>query len=66
MNSIEKWSVDYKRLLTKKLIKEGIIINCVNCDNFDKPQEICKLASQRPPASVSVTGCIRWTDGLPF
>ena len=56
MNSIEKWSVDYKRLLTKKLIKEGIIINCVNCDNFDKPQEICKLASQRPPASVIVTG----------
>jgi len=66
MSSIEKWSPEYMHMLTKKLIKERIITTCLNCDNFDKEQEICKLASQRPPASVIASGCVQWVEGLPF
>jgi hypothetical protein len=66
MSSIEKWSPEYKHLLTKKLSKEGITINCINCVNFLKDQEICTVASIRPPAHVIAHGCLTWEEDLPF
>lgn len=66
MSSIRKGSVEYMRILTEKLLREGIITSCVLCINFDSKTEFCTLAGERPPAKVIVTGCPQWLDDLPF
>ena len=40
--------------------------NCVACDSFDIPREICIEYNARPPASVIVTGCDKFSDEVPF
>lgn len=40
--------------------ENNIYENCLNCINFNEPTELCKLANQRPPARVIVTGCLKW------
>lgn len=30
---------------------------CINCEHFDEPSEVCRLAGQRPPARVIAHGC---------
>lgn len=42
--------------------------SCINCENFDEKNELCKLAKQRPPARVIVFGCPKWEDKdeIPF
>lgn len=51
----------------ERIAKENHIYqSCVNCQNFNEPAEICKLANQRPPARVIVFGCNMWDGGIPF
>ena len=40
--------------------------NCVSCDNFDIPREICLNFNARPPAKVIVTGCDKFRNDVPF
>lgn len=41
---------------------------CLNCLNFDEPNELCKLCNLRPPARVIAFGCDQFadTDEIPF
>lgn len=40
---------------------------CINCENFNEPLELCKLASVRPPVRVILFGCPKWEfNGIPF
>lgn len=47
-------------------ITSNILPTCANCGHYDHKQEICKLASSRPPARVIVKGCPSWEDDIPF
>lgn len=42
--------------------------SCINCKNFNEPDEICILYSKRPPAKVIVFGCSSYDDigDIPF
>jgi len=66
MSLVEKWSPEYRYELTKKLIKEGVTTTCLTCVNFLKDQELCTVASIRPPAHVIAHGCPVWKEDLPF
>jgi hypothetical protein len=42
---------------------------CISCTNFEKENEVCKLAGTRPPAKVIADGCTSYTDNddwIPF
>lgn len=40
---------------------------CMECVNFDRDAEACKLAGQRPPAQVIAYGCPAYVhDDIPF
>lgn len=54
--------------LTKTSMQNPIYQSCINCDNFNEPLELCKLANQRPPARVICFGCKSWSDKdmIPF
>lgn len=52
---------------------ETAVRTCVNCEHFEcttqhKTADICRLAMQRPPATVIVSGCEKheWNDEIPF
>lgn len=63
--TVIKYSREYMRLLTDKLVKQGIVTTCLNCSNFKADSETCVLCHLRPPAKVIATGCPQW-DPLPF
>lgn len=52
--------------LQKELQNQQIIKNCVNCDDFDTGQNICKKFNATPPATVIVVGCEHWVPDIPF
>lgn len=39
---------------------------CLNCEHFDKEQEVCKHYAARPPLNVVLVGCIGYTADIPF
>ena len=41
-------------------------INCITCWHFDEKNEICKIASARPPARVIALGCSSYSEEVPF
>lgn len=47
---------------------EPIYESCLNCDNFNEKDELCKLYNKRPPARVIAYGCPLWKDAyeIPF
>lgn len=48
-------------------VRRGVIRTCINCDNWEKQKEECKLApGQRPPVIVIVYGCQAWMEEIPF
>lgn len=62
-------SVEQKQLtfrLIMELIEDKAYHNCVNCANFDLPNDICDKAGIRPPTKVIVVGCEKWEDIIPF
>lgn len=42
--------------------------SCINCKNFNEPDELCILFKARPPAKVIVFGCSSYDDigDVPF
>lgn len=52
--------------LQKELQDKQIIKNCVNCDDFDTKQNICKRYNATPPATTIVIGCPTWVPEIPF
>lgn len=48
---------------------DGITPNCLSCEHFNEPKEICRAANdQRPPARIIALGCnlYRDKDDIPF
>lgn len=46
---------------------EAVYQSCLNCENFDEKNELCKLCNLRPPARVIAYGCPQWEyDEIPF
>lgn len=54
--------------LAERMIDEGWLRSCLNCDHFDKVKELCMFANygQRPPAKIIVSGCENHSDLIPF
>lgn len=40
--------------------------SCLTCDNFNEPNETCRLNGLRPPARVIAFGCECYEDEIPF
>lgn len=40
--------------------------SCVNCEFWDKKQELCVQYGARPPATVIAVGCPNWLGEIPF
>lgn len=58
--------IELHRLLHKELIATHVVTTCINCEAFDKRNELCTLCNQRPPAETIVKGCEQWYDCIPF
>lgn len=39
---------------------------CMNCANFERDSEICRLAGVRPPIKIAVVGCEKHEEDIPF
>lgn len=59
---------DIKPALYEALGKaDYIYTGCINCEHFNEPLELCKLANARPPVRVILFGCPKWEfNGIPF
>ena len=45
---------------------QGLLVSCLNCEQFDQKAEVCRLANVRPPAAVLIVGCPSWSEDIPF
>ena len=54
--------------LEKNAIKYFPFQSCLNCKNFNEPDELCILYKMRPPAKIIVFGCPSYDDigDIPF
>lgn len=46
-----------------------LVKNCINCDLFDEPNELCRKHQRRPPARIIAHSCPDWenlSDEIPF
>lgn len=59
----ENWLLEK---LADVVMAERFRPTCLNCENFNEPAELCRLAGQRPPARVIVTGCPKFSELIPF
>ena len=50
----------------QQMSTEGVLVSCLNCDQFDHKGELCSLAKARPPANVIPFGCPSWIEDIPF
>lgn len=56
-------------ILLAELDPVEIVANCISCDHFDEPNEICAKYKARPPARVIAHGCVSWDnldEDVPF
>lgn len=49
-----------------RVIDEGWLRNCTNCEHWIGNTEQCALYKARPPAKVIVVGCESHSDLIPF
>lgn len=52
--------------LQDSLIQRDQWQTCINCDDFVKETEECKMHKARPPAYIIVSGCENHTMAIPF
>ena len=50
----------------KKMVDNGLLTSCINCEHFDKKARICTKYKVEPPAEVIVYGCPEWEFDIPF
>lgn len=62
-DSLAKLALEFVEYMQDK----GLLRSCINCEHWiGGKTEMCRLANQRPPATVIVTGCAAHTDNIPF
>jgi hypothetical protein len=50
----------------KKMVDNGLLTSCINCEHWHPKTEQCGLFNQRPPVPVIVYGCPEWQFDIPF
>lgn len=56
------------RIWQKEALNRGALISCLNCEHFQKAEELCTKDgfNGRPPVKVVVLGCKNWEREIPF
>lgn len=50
----------------ERIIRSQNWTTCLNCEYWDKKEELCTIFSTRPPLTVVVVGCPEWLGEIPF
>lgn len=63
----ERQALQAKRIdFQKQIITHQVWSSCLNCEEWDKKQELCGLFKAKPPLEVVVHGCPQWYGEIPF
>ena len=54
--------------LHRSLVLNNSFPSCLNCEHFEKTNELCKKFESHPPAATLVFSCgiLNWEESIPF